>query len=229
MAGRELLEAERARRSARVLRVDRRRRRRCWSRRSGRPRPVRGGRARVGARVAREQHELARLVDVHVLVLPERRLRRRSARREVRRRVARQRSSSAVISSSSSRVRRIGQRVRLQPEAPRDDHHVRAPAPVAPVALLVLEEVDRRGVRGLRRGCRPTRRSSRRRAPGRRMPVRRRPAAMRQARTPRVQSSSWSLQGSRQVWLGPTRIPRRLCHARARRRAPGCDRRTRMA
>ena len=40
------------------------------------------------------------------------------------------------------RVRRIAQRVRLQPEAARDQHHV--------LAVLVLQEVDRRGLLRLR-------------------------------------------------------------------------------
>ena len=100
-------------------------------------------RAAVRARVARDQHELARLVDVHVLVLPERRLRiaARLGHGEVRRRIARQLEVLRGDLVQQLRVRRVGERVRLQPEAARDHHHVLA---------AVVEEVDRRGPLALR-------------------------------------------------------------------------------
>ena len=134
----------------------RRRRRRCSSRRSDRVTRAAGGRAAVRARVAREQHELAVAVDVHVLVLPERRDGADvSGGPKSTGGSPSSWSRSAVISSSSCGLRRVLERVRLQPEAAGDEHHVE----LVP-ALPVLEEVDRRGVLGLGDRLAAARRSS---------------------------------------------------------------------
>jgi hypothetical protein len=94
-------------------------------------------RAAIGARVARQERELAPRVDVHVLVLPEGRARAR--------RVALQ--AQLVIGDlvEQARVGAVGEAVGLEAEAPGDEHHVDGVLP-APVG----EEVDRRRVLGLR-------------------------------------------------------------------------------
>ena len=118
-------------------------------------------RAAVGARVAREQRELALVVDVHVLVLPERG---RRVRRRVRR-VARQPQLLGGDLVQELRLGRVGQVIRLQAEAARDEHDVLAlvlvlalaePVPdpveatVPAILLAVGHEVDRGGVGRLR-------------------------------------------------------------------------------
>ena len=115
----------------------------------------------VGARIARQQRELALVVDVHVLVLPERRLR---VRRRVRR-VARQPQLLGGDLVQELRLGRVGEVIRLQAEAARDEHDVLAlvlvlalaepvpdpvEAPMPTVLLAVGHEVDRGGVGRLR-------------------------------------------------------------------------------
>ena len=101
----------------------------------------RDGRPRVRARIARQQRELALAVDVHVLVLPERRPRRR-VRAEVDGRIALQAQVLGRDLVQQDGIAGFSSEYDFSPKRP-------VTSMTSPCALVV-KEVDRRGVLGLR-------------------------------------------------------------------------------
>jgi hypothetical protein len=132
VAGRQLLERDQLQ-VGRILRVD----------------DVHAGDVRIGVRgaaegprVARQERELAPLVDVHVLVLPVRPAR---ARRAAEGQVVREHELVVADLVEQLRALRIRHVIGLQAEAPGDEHHHALVG-----ALPVREEVDRRRLPSLR-------------------------------------------------------------------------------